>query len=404
MKISQLKVKLRLFYTIFISAPKDWQFPKKAEILIFDATNINALMPYLKNYNFTVMPLRGEIINIPCLLYSFLEFSFWNGDPLDAYISAYIKKARPRVIITIIDNYKRFYSISKRFSNLKTISIQNGLRGKSGDIFDGLIKSDNYHVDYMLVANKAIGKHYLKYLTGKAIPIGMLNNNAVYKSTPVKSDDILFISQWYKKPKNNEPLYIERDGTLISWEVFFAIEIKVIKLLVDWCIKNNKKLKVCGREKEKNGHEQNFYNNYLKQTMCDWEYIPRKDYYSSYNLIDKSQIIVSIDSTLGYESLARGKRTAFFSCRGGYLNTTSYRFGWPLKLSNKGPIWVSNQDELGFQLPKILNYLNAISDDDWTKLCQNYKNLVMEFDQGNTRFVKLLDQLLSGKEIKNYVN
>jgi len=51
-----------------------------------------------------------------------------------------------------------------------------------------------------------------------------------------------------------------------------------------------------------------------------------------------------------------------------------------------------------------LNYLNAISDDDWTKLCQNYKNLVMEFDQGNTRFVKLLDQLLSGKEIKNYVN
>ena len=404
MKISQLKVKLRLFYTIFILSPKDWQFPKKAEILIFDATNINALIPYLKNYNFTVMPLRGEIINIPCLLYSFLEFSFWKGDPLDAYISAYIKKVRPRVIITLIDNYKRFYSISKRFSNLKTISIQNGLRGKSGDIFDGLIRSDNYHVDYMLVANKAIGKHYLKYLTGKAIPIGTLNNNAVYKSTPVKSDDILFISQWYKKPKNNEPLYIERDGTLISWEVFFAIEIKVIKLLVDWCIKNNKKLKVCGREKEKNGQEQSFYSNYLDQTKCKWEYIPRINIYSSYNLIDKSQIIVSIDSTLGYESFARGKRTAFFSCRWEYLKDSSYKFGWPLKLSENGAMWSNNKDELEFQLPKIMDYLNAISNDEWAKKCQHYKNLIMEFDQGNTQFVKLLNQLLPKKENKNYVN
>jgi len=398
MKISQLKIKLRLFYTIFISSPKDWQFPKKAEILIFDATNINALMPYLKNYNFTVMPLRGEIINIPCLLYSFLEFSFWKGDPLNAYINAYIKKVKPSVIITLIDNYKKFYSISKHFSNLKTIFIQNGLRGETDDIFDGLIRSDNYHVDYMLVANEAIGKHYLKYLTGKAIPIGSLNNNTVYKSNPLECDDVLFISQWHKKPKNNNPLYIEQDGTLISWEVFFAFEFKVIKLLADWCIKNNKKLKICGRGKVENRHEQNFYNNYLNQTKCDWEYIPRKNYYSSYTLIDKSQIIVSIDSTLGYESLARGKRTAFFSCRGEYLNTTSLRFGWPLKLPNKGPIWISNQDELGFQLPKIMNYLNAISDDEWTKVCQNYKDLVMEFDPGNTRFVKLLNQLLPKKE------
>ena len=404
MKINQLKVKLKLFYTIFILAPKDWRFPKKAEILIFDTTNIKALMQYLKNYNFVVMALRGEIINVSCLLYSFLEFSFWKGDPLDAYISAYIKKVRPRVIITLIDNYKKFYSISKRFSNLKTIFIQNGLRGRSGDIFDSLIRSDNYHVDYMLVANKAIGKHYLKYLTGKAIPIGSLNNNAVYKSTSVKSDDVLFISQLHKKPKNNDSLYIEQDGTLISWEVFFAIEIKVIKLLVDWCIKNNKKLKICGREKEKNDHEQNFYNNYLNQTKCDWEYIPRKNYYSSYNLIDKSQIIVSIDSTLGYESLARGKRTAFFSCRGDDLGDTSYRFGWPLKLSDSGLIWTNRQDELEFQLPKIMNYLNTVNENDWKETCQTYKSMIMEFDQGNTRFVKLLNQLLCVKKNKNYIN
>jgi 3-deoxy-D-manno-octulosonate 8-phosphate phosphatase KdsC-like HAD superfamily phosphatase len=43
----------------------------------------------------------------------------------------------------------------------------------------------------------------------------------------------------------------------------------------------------------------------------------------------------------------------------------------------------------------IENYLNIVNDKEWGKVCQNYKNLVMEFDQGNTYFVKLLDQLLS---------
>ena len=400
MRIKQFK----LYYNIFIASEKKWQLPKKAQILIYDSINKEILKPYLKKYTQATLALRGEFINIPCLILATLKWSFWKGNVLNAYIDSYIERVEPIVVITLVDNNKRFYSISKRFPKLKTIFLQNGLRTKSGDIFGSLSKSDNYHVDYMLVTSEAIGKYYLNFLSGEYNAVGTLGNNGVIRPTNIKATDILFISQLNNNIKDDNTFFIKDDGTSISSNTFFSTEIKVLKLLAKWCFENNKQLKICGREKINNNNEKYFYINYLKGSKCVWEYIPRKSWYSSYNLIDKAHIVISIDSTLGYEAIARGKRTAFFSCRGDDLGDTSYRFGWPLKLPDSGPIWTNKQDDLGLQLPKIMNYLNAISDNEWTKVCQNYKNLVMEFDPGNTRFVKLLNQLLSGKEIKNYVN
>ena len=400
--VRRFKVKLKLFYIIFISSPKNWRAPKKVEILVYDAnTTKEVLIPLLKKYNFDVLAIRGEFINIPCLLRSFLGLNFWRGDLLSAYIESYILAVQPKIIITLNDNNRRFFCISKRFPNLKTIFFQNGLKGYTESLFDILIKSPSYHVDYMFVISDAIGKYYLKYMTGKYIPVGTLrNNNVIKKYTSPKSNDILFISQWCKKPKNGEPFWVRHDGGFLSWETVFSVELKVIKLLAKWCMENNKKLKICGHfpEKELKRLEENFYIDSIGQIKCMWEYVQKKNYPASYNLVDESHIIVSIDSTLGYESLARGKKTAFFSCRGDYIKDSSYRFGWPLELPNKGPMWISNQDELECELPKIMDYLNTVSENDWKENCQHYKNLIMELDQGNKQLIKLLNQLLSEKE------
>ena len=400
MRIKQLK----LFYNIFIASKKEWQLPKKAQILIYDSINKEILKPYLKKYTQATLALRGEVINIPCLILAALKKSFWKGNLLDAYIDTYIDKVEPILVITLTDNNKRFYSISKRFPKLKTIFMQNGLRTKSGDIFGSLSKSNDYHVDYMLVTSEAIGKYYLNFLSGQYNAVGTLSNNAVIRPTNIKATDVLFISQLNNSIKDNNTFYIKDDGTSISSNTFFSTEIKALKLLDKWCFENNNQLKICGREKIKNNNEKYFYINYLKGSKCTWEYIPRKSRYSSYKLIDKAHIVISIDSTLGYEAIARGKRTAFFSCRGDDLEDSSYRFGWPLNLPDSGPIWTNKQNELEFQLPKIMDYLNAVSESEWKKICQNYKSMIMEFDQGNTQFVKLLNQLLPEKENKNYVN
>lgn len=390
MKVSQLKSKLKLFYTIFIKPTKEWQLPKKAEVLIYDACGEDVLMPYLTKYAVTTMAVRGESINVPCLLRAMLKLCFWKGKPINAYGEVFIHVVSPKVIITFIDNNSAFYEISKCFPDIKTIFIQNGTRGESGDVFGGLIKLDSYHVDYMLVHGSAIGKHFQRYLSGQSIPIGSLKNNAVSKLDKAMDNKVLFISQWRSEPVGGAAFYIEHDGTPIYWEAFFDAEVKVLAFLDKWCSDNNKQLQICGCEKDNHGPEFFFYADLLKN--CVWEYIPRADNYSSYKLIDAAGIVVFIDSTLGIESIAREKKTASFSCRMADTHKHLNTFGWPADMPNNGPFWTNDQNETQFQ--RIMDYLNTVSDDDWDQARQLYANELMEFDSGNTYFVGLLDQLL----------
>jgi surface carbohydrate biosynthesis protein len=397
MRISRIAAKLKAFYINFIAPQKEWYPPKKAEVLIYDASGAELLMPYLANYRVTVMSLRSESINLPCLLRAMLKPDFWKGKPLKTYAAVFIQIVTPKVVITFIDNNSTFYEISKRFPNIKTIFIQNGTRGKSGDIFESLEKSDKYHVDYMLVHGAAIGNYYLKYVTGKSIPIGSLKNNAVGKLNNGSKDKVLFISQWHIEPENGAALYIEADGTPICWKVFFEAEVKVLEFLDIWCAENNKTLQICGRGKAYNGPEKDFYADRLNN--CEWQYKPSTDNYSSYKLIDDAEIVVSIDSTLGYESIGRGKKTAIFSCRGQSIDSIAANFGWPADLPNNGPFWTNNQNKLEFQ--RVMDYLNTVNSEDWMQTCQHFTSELMEFDQGNIRLTALLDQLLTKSESKN---
>jgi surface carbohydrate biosynthesis protein len=284
MRISQIAAKLKAFYINFIVPQKDWYLPKKAEVLIYDACGAELLMPYLANYRVAIMSLRSESINLPCLLWAMLKPDFWKARPLKTYAAVFIQAVTPKVVITFIDNNPAFYEISKRFPDIKTIFIQNGTRGESGDIFDSLEKSDKYHVDYMLVHGTAIGNYYLKYVTGKFIPIGSLKNNAVGKLNNGKKDKVLFISQWHAEPEIGEAFYIEADGTPIYWKEFFEAEVKVLEFLDRWCVENNKTLDICGLGKDKDGSERDFYADQLNN--CEWYYKPRTDNYNSYKLID----------------------------------------------------------------------------------------------------------------------
>ena len=206
MKINRLKSKLKLFYTIFIAPPKVWLLPKKNEVLIYDASGAEALAPYLTKYRVVIMAVRGEAINVPCLLRAAVTLNFWKVwkyNPFTLYADAFIHAVSPKVVITFIDNNTGFYSISKRFPDVKTIFIQNGTRCVIGDVFGYLIKSDNYHVDHMLVFGVAIGKKYKSFITGSMLAIGSLKNNTVKKTNVVPNGSILYISQYRDRPENN---------------------------------------------------------------------------------------------------------------------------------------------------------------------------------------------------------
>ena len=393
MPFKKIKLKIILFFKICILTPKIWQKPKKTDILIYDASGSELLLPYFKGRDVSILYTRGEFVNIFCLFCSIFNREFWKGRYLSAYLKSYVKVTSPILVVTYIDNSHAFYKISKAFPSTKTILIQNGVRDNWLDFLD---KHSKYHVDYMCVFGHYVGKYYNKYISGNIIPIGSFRNNEIEKGKKAENaNDILFISQWDKKPKYHEPFYIDHNGSPIYWETFFEAEIKVLKFLSHWCFVNNKKLIICGREKNIDNSEREFYIENLSNFKCNWKFIPRGDYQNSYKLLDSSQIVVSIDSTLAYESISRGNKTAFFSIRGSYINNHFIKFGWPNHFPENGPFWTSSEKKLESQLIRIMDLLNKINSVDWNQIYQPYIDKLIKYDPKNITFLKLIDKFLS---------
>lgn len=359
--LSRARSRLRRLYKTVFAAPKVWSMPRKSQILIYDATGAEILRPYLLDYDVETVALEGEFVNVPCLLRAFLTPGFWVGNMTQAYVDAFVRATSPQVVLTFIDNNRNFYTIACRFPHIKTLLLQNGSRSEVGDIFDSLVRSDEYHVSYMLVHGSAIGDHYRKFISGKTIPVGSFKSNQVKPSHSHASASVLFVSHYHDKPGQNAPFLIKSNGEEIPWNQFFAAEMLVLPFLGKWCCENKLPLRICGRafDAPRQMAERNFFASLLPSLT--WEYVLRTGTFSSYDHVDAAKIVVTIDSTLGYESIGRGKRTASFSCRGLGLNSNAAKFGWPATLPDNGPFWTNFADEKEFQ--RIMDYLNSVDDE-----------------------------------------
>lgn len=389
-RLNLLRARLKRFYAIFLAAKWCWKPLKKCDVVIYDASNADLLTPYFSACRVEVLSLRGESVHVHCLVRAMFDPRFWKGSPIQAYADAFITAASPKIVVTIIDNNTDFYSISSRFPHVTTVFLQNGTRGEVGDIFGQLGPSDQYHVDWMLVHNCAIGRKYKTYVSGNAVAIGSLKNNMVPINPAPSPNGIMFVSQFHPKPADDAPLWIEPDGSPIYWEQFFYAERKVIDFLGKWCVENNKVLRICGRSNDPDGPEQKFFADRLQG--CSWEYVPRSHSHSAYDLIDAAEIVVTIDSTLGYEALGRGRKTAGLSCRVLNRPTTSFEFGWPAGLPHNGLFWTGDADEEEFR--RVLDYLLEVNDQEWIRIWQQYTSELMVFDRENTRLVALIAEII----------
>lgn len=391
MKFSWLYSKLQKFHRTFFQPPWRWSLPKKSDVLIYDASGASLLAPYLTKYRVEKLFLRGESVSIACLLRAAITLDFWKGNPILAYAKIFVRAVSPRVVITFIDNNKDFYCLSRSFNNIKTIFLQNGTRGEIGDVFGSLTPSDQYHVDYMLVHGEAIGRMYKKYISGTVIPIGSLINNSIQRSDPVGGEVVLFISQFRTRPDNGVPFLMDLDHAPVYWDQFYAAEVCILRFLNKWCVENHKLLQVAGCSTGSPGAERDFYQTYL--TECAWEYVPKKNVSGSYRLVDAANLVVFVDSTLGYESIGRGQKTLALSCRKvGSRQRSAFCFGWPADLPDSGPFWTNMPCENEFY--RVIDYVANLGTEEWESIRLEYAKELMFFEAGNTSLTTLLDRLM----------
>lgn len=389
-----MRDKLSWIYRVFIAAPKQWSLPLHTDVVIYYPMGSDLLHHYLGGASYQILVLDGGLINVHAVIKSMLTKDFWHGRPDRAYVWSFLSLVKPKVVVSFIDNDPLFYEISNRFDGIKTILLQNGTRDNWLDHFS---IDRGWKVDAIFVHNPSIGAYYQSRIASNIIPSGSLKNNLVRIAPKKHLDEVLFLSQYHPELIPSKPIVFDNNGKAYGWEEFFAIDGLLIKYLDSWCSVRGKTLRVCGRENVKFGSEYQYFKERI--TKATWVYEPSSSPLSAYQQLDAANLVVTIDSTLGYESLARGRKTAFFAGRGQFINSTARRFGWPGSLPENGPFWAVsvNSDEVY----RVMDYLAGESDAQWQKTCQIYAPQVMGFDLGNTILQSTLRHFLTSEQL-NY--
>lgn len=384
----QIKNIFKKYLTVLFALHKAnffWKTPRQASVLIFDrGFDTDVLFEYIDKSKSEILCIRGEEINIPTFLLSTFN--------INRYIDIYIKFVKPDFIVTFTDNSKFFYKLKSIHPNIVFIFIQNGLRTKLGDIFENLEKvRGDYAVDYMLTFNQVVGDEYCKYIKGKSISVGSVRNNLYPYGHTVqnKEKEILYISAFKPYSKNEEEGWVTVKGKSIKWSTMFSAERLVVQNLSRYCSINKIKLTILGRSSNSTSCEYEFYKPLIQD--CKWTFIPNTGKSFSYRLMNKAKYIVGVDSTLLFEAFGKGKRTAFFTCRGSIMGADLSQFGWPAKLNDTGPFWSNYINK--YEFDRVMDYIMSVHTSEWRGESSHYAPYVMDYDPGNKKMIALFKKI-----------
>ena len=363
--------------------------PRRANVLLYFVTGSEVIKPYFAKNEFEVLDLRENEVNISIALLCLLDRDL----SAQNYAVRYISVVKPKLILTFIDNFPPYFRLKKQFPNIRTILIQNGIRSEHGDLFGALPKNselkDN-HVDHMFVFGKAVGEAYGKFISGEVVPIGSFKNNLSPRKNS-KSQTIAYISTY--RPEISEKFIVpdSAPGNPVSYQAITTRRERTVSFIAEYCKQHNRQFVIIGKS-ENFDAEKRYYQNLLQN--YSWKLEPRRTSMSSYEVLNESEIIVFTSSTLGYESLARGKKTAAFLVDAELLNVQALKFGWPAVFADDGEFWTHQLDEKRFA--EILDYLTSVSQSDWERVCSETMKDIITYDENNSQFVAMVQSMRLG--------
>ena len=181
-----------------------------------------------------------------------------------AFICAQILRFRPKIVLTATDKDIRFYKLKKHFEkNIKFLVIQNGLRSKFHDMFNNKeIFNTGLSADYYFSFGTNIREFLKKYINVEVIPIGSFKSNLIKQKNfnTVKKNKlkILYVSSFRLRNKNQ--IFEKRsDGKIIYWRDIFNKDMKLCKLVNNYCIKTNNNFTILGTTKNNHNLEIEYF-------------------------------------------------------------------------------------------------------------------------------------------------
>ena len=376
-----------------------WSRPRRRSVLLIDPSGIDLLTQFVSIKDIEVLNLEETNIWI------FIRTIFRMQLSTAAYVIAYIKSTEPKVVMTFIDNDVNFYKLKNYRPQAKFVAIQNGIRANysaspSLGFFDQLsIASDENKLssDFFCVFGSASATQLTRFIKSDTITVGSLKNNlfTASENTHDVVSDVVLISQYppFSVHEVSRRIYFGEQS--ISLLDFYRIESTVAKLVAQYCLSNGLSFTVCGKRDSVDSDEQKFFANSIG--LLPWSYEPRRSTYSTYETAVAAKIVVTVDSTVGQEFLARGKRVAFLSGRtqsadkADLAQVRDTNFGYPLDLPPTGKFWTNQATAT--ELSRILDYLRSVTDEEWATEIAPYNESLMAYQPGNPVFKKLLLEL-----------
>ena len=356
--------------------------PQQAPVVIYPkGKSSDILLEYLDKAQVIVTnPWEGSL-NLPTILRMLLSFKFSRFH----YLIAYLQLTRAKFVITTTDNDITFYRIKKYLPAVTTIAIQNGLRGNysspnSTGFLIEISQEAELACDYILAFGKTMGLEFQKHIKTEFIAVGSIRNNSFTPSSAIQeANQLVYISQLTNRALKPDEQFADFMGNPISYQEFYGAEKQICDYLAKYCVERGLKFLVCGKQNSTFTAEQDFFKPH--------EVSGRNEPFSSYELLNAAEILVSLDSAIGYEFLSRGNRVVIVGGRFSHHPNKTVRempdvkFGFPAELPTDGPFWISGLSES--DLKERLDSVRSMSGESWTDLIKPYQDLLMRFDPDN---------------------
>ena len=368
---------LKRAYQYFRGTKRVWRKPPQTDLLIIDRGTASPLDEMFAHHAPHVLEIRGESINMRALLRAVPKIRLGAL----AYVEAYIDFVKPKLILSRTDNNATMWQLKRRKNVPYQVAlVQNGWRLDVGFEIPQLLKKSGpagiWQIDKLFAFGSAWIAQIPNYVFFVGVAVGSMKaNEFLNTSQAIQTSQIRWISTFRAS-------YIIKENDIGN--VFYKNFAKVLSA-------RKIRVQIIGFESDSDLHSQE--NKYFSQFFKpgDQTLGRRISSNSSYELIKSSSVVMTDQSSLGYESLALGCKTGFIAAAPRFQNT--HRFGKPLEFGEKGPFWTNDPTE--DEIARVLDYLLTVSDEQWERDSGWIRDQLMVYDYGNTKIRAYVEGVLA---------
>jgi len=385
----------------------DFALPRRTKLVYFGRTGHGILKNYITEENFIVYENPRENLNF----WVALRMLFSGRRSEFAYYRAFLRLYRPQVVITMEDNNITFYATKVILKSCKSIAVQNGLRINLSHSRDSTFRTDLQRLSRLghdadvIVTQGGLGSAFyrsaLPNSTGELVEAGHLMNNAIPLEGIGRFESpkrMVFVSKYPNLSLANSTVdwhsqvMVHLNETGLTAAEYFRVDEIVARACALIAREHSLPFVVLGKRPRRQTSEYEFFARHL--TGLEWTYLPSDSQDSSYESLRPGDVVINTDSTLGYELLARGLRTAFISARlstAGHPEVRDFEFGHPVITQAHGSFWTNDSSDS--EIRRVLKFVMWAEQSEWSEQIKFVRESIFQYDPGNKIFCEILDRV-----------